>query len=111
MILFLTWVRMLLVVPPPVVAFENVKLFPMDLWHTLLGTAYRIDKVVADPCKLGWPIRRVRRYAVLIAKSHKCAWRPLAELFDALQTDRLLPGRVQTADCGHGGFSPVSQMF
>ena len=94
MILFLAWVRMLLVVLPPVVVFENVKLFPMDLLHTLLGVAYRIDEVITDPCKLGWPIRRVRRYAVLIARSHNCSWRPLAELFDNLKVDRPLPGRV-----------------
>ena len=94
MILFLAWVRMLLVVLPPVVVFENVKLFPMDLLHTLLGVAYRIDEVITDPCKLGWPIRRVRIYAVLIARSHNCSWRPLAELFDNLKVDRPLPGRV-----------------
>ena len=94
MIVFLTWVRMLLVVLPPVVVFENVKLFPIALLHTLLGKAYHFDDVIADPCKLGWPIRRVRRYVVMIAKTHKCTWRPLAELFNSLHIDRPLPGRV-----------------
>ena len=36
----------------------------------------------------------MRRYVVLIAKSHRCKWSPLRRLFAEIQIQRVTPGRV-----------------
>lgn len=94
MVAFLIWVRMLLAVLPPVVLFENVTQFPLSLLGDLLGQHYSLDSCIFDPALLGWPVRRKRRYVVLIAKSHRCAWRPCSVFVDALRSQRVLPGRL-----------------
>ena len=94
MVPFLIWVRLLLQVQPPIIVFENVVLFPLELIRTLFSACYLLDDVVTDPSKLGWPVRRVRRYAILIHRQHRCKWQQIAELFSCLAVNRVLPGRV-----------------
>ena len=73
---------------------DNVTLCSIALHWDLLGKVYDLDDVVNDPRRLGWPIRRVRLYIVLIAKHCRCKWDPILELFDKLHVARPLLGRV-----------------
>lgn len=53
MLVFLTWIRMLRLVLPSVVLFENVLAFPLELLSDLVGYLYSLDDGIFDPSTLG----------------------------------------------------------
>ena len=50
----------------PIIIHENVEQFNLQLLRDCLGDLYSIDTCLLKPDQLGWPVRRPRRYTVLV---------------------------------------------
>ena len=95
---FLVWIRLMVMVQPLYIVFENVRFSSISVLHDLLGHLYFIDDALLDPSRLGWPVRRVRRYVVMRAKRLGKADAVVGQFFSSLETGRRLPGRVLFAE-------------
>ena len=100
---FLVWIRLVVIVQPLFILFENVRFFPVDVLRDLLGHLYFVDDALVDPSKLGWPARRIRRYVSLRARRIGKAGCLMSDFFGMLESDRRLPGRVLFAESGEHG--------
>ena len=70
---FMAWVSIVNDLEYPIVVHENVEQFPAELLDELLGCKYHITTAVLDATSYGYPIRRRRRYTVMVhrRKAHK----------------------------------------
>ncbi len=59
-----TWALLIRRHKPLLLLQENVPQFPLVLLLDLLHQEYKVDSLLLDPRRLGWPVARARRYAI-----------------------------------------------
>lgn len=66
---FSAWAAQRLKVQEPVIVHENSDRFTVATLEKVFGKRYAVQSIVLCPTELGWPVRRRRRWSVLIHRS------------------------------------------
>lgn len=82
-IFFLIWVALRLVLQEAVIIHENVINFPIQHLKEFLPM-YHIDASNENSCWYGWPVRRMRMYAICRHKLKVSMWRCPLNMFTKL---------------------------
>jgi len=79
-----TWCLWLCVTQPVFAIHENVVRFPWEKLADLTGNLFTLHPLELCPSKFGWPVRRPRRYTLLVHKSRGVLHRPVTDLLRVL---------------------------
>jgi len=82
----ITWALLIRRHKPLLLLQENVPQFPLALLLDLLHQEYKVDSLLLDPRRLGWPVARARRYAIFSRTNlpgHPLSLTALLPLLDA----------------------------
>ena len=82
----ITWALLIRRHQPALVIQENVPSFPIAILLDLLNGLYRVETLILDPRRLGWPVARKRQYALFTSQSRlqSVSLSTLSPLLDAV---------------------------
>ena len=79
---WLAWTALMLLVRPVWMLCENVEQFPVQIVHDMFQHLYDVSSVVLCGTNFGKPVRRRRRYTLLVLRSRATLSRPLSSVTD-----------------------------